>query len=321
LIIVRSPLRITLGGGGTDLPSYYMEHGGHTIAAAIEKYVYVTVNESFRNRITLKYSSIEDVATPEEVKHPIIREALKLLDIPGSVDIDTIADIPYGTGMGSSGSFTTALLYALHLFKRETLTKRELAEEAFHVEHDILKGHCGRQDQYIAAVGGVTEMCFTSSGVDYRALNVSRETLANLEDGLVHFFTGYARSANSILADQDQKSNQKKMIDHLGLMKRISHKIGDSLTEGRLEDFGRLLDRHWRHKSGRTPAITNPDIDSLYELALRNGAMGGKLVGAGGGGFLMFYSENKPLLRKAMNGFREIKVRFDFEGTSIMVHA
>jgi D-glycero-alpha-D-manno-heptose-7-phosphate kinase len=301
------------------LPSYYEQHGGYCLAAAIDRYVYVTINPSFRNRITLKYSSIEDVETPEEVKHPIIREALKLLKIPGSVDIDTIADIPSGTGMGSSGSFTTALLSALHLFKRETRTKMELAEEAFHIEHEILGQHCGKQDQYIAAVGGVTQFSFKGHGVSYHPLDMTTETLANLEDGLLLFFTGYSRSASELLAKQDTE----QMRDSLYRTMLIGTDISNALIRGELDKFASLLNDHWMHKKQRVSGMSNGTIDSLYELGMANGALGGKLVGAGGGGFLLFYTEEKPRLRKAMRaaGLREVRFRFDFGGTSVLVES
>jgi D-glycero-alpha-D-manno-heptose-7-phosphate kinase len=326
VIIVRSPLRITLGGGGTDLPSYYSDHGGFVISAAINKYVYVTVNESFRRKISLKYSKVEDVDTVDQVEHPVIRESLRLMNIPGSVDIDTISDIPQGTGMGSSGSFTTALLQALHTFRRETLTKKELAEEAFHVEHDLLKQHCGKQDQYIAAVGGLTCFVFGTDGsVTYTPLRMGQETLANLEDSLLLFFTGYSRSASGILADQDNKSQQSDttMLENLHYTKRLGLQSLNNLQSGDLRAFAATMHEHWLHKRNRSGGMTNGHIDELYQLALNSGAGGGKLVGAGGGGFLMFYTEDKARLRRAMYeaGLREVRIQFDFGGTSVMVHS
>ena len=324
MIITRSPLRITLGGGGTDLPSYYEKHGGFVLSAAIDKYVYVTVNESFRHRITLKYSKIEDVQTVDEIEHPVIREALKLLNISGSVDIDSVSDIPAGTGLGSSGSFTTALLQALHLFKRETITKRELAEEAFHIEHDILKQHCGRQDQYIAAIGGVTCFGFGEDGVVYFPLPASRETLANLEDGLLLFFTGYSRLATGILSEQDVRLQQDdaKIIENLNEIKILGIASQIALERNDFYSFVRLMQEHWSLKRVRSGGTSNDEIDKLYELGLANGALSGKLVGAGGGGFLLFYTEERSRLRSAMlkAGLREVRIRFDFEGTSIVAH-
>lgn len=301
------------------MPSYYLKHGGLVLAAAIDKYVYVTVNESFRNRISLKYSKVEDVATPDEVEHPIIREALKLLKLD-CVDIDTIADIPAGTGMGSSGSFTTALLHALHLYKRETLTKIELAEEAFHIEHNILKQHCGRQDQYISAIGGITILDFDRHGkITCQPLEMSSETLANLEDGLMLFFTGYCRSACNLLAEQDSKTEQsdKDVVQNLNYTKELGFLSETQLRRGDLRKFAETMNVHWVWKRQRSESMTNPHIDLFYALGMKNGALGGKLVGAGGGGFLMFYSEERARLRRAMRaeGLREVRFKFDFGGT------
>lgn len=305
------------------MPSYYEKYGGFVLSAAINKYVYVTVNESFRNRITLKYSEIEDVKTPDEVKHPIIREALKLLDIPGAVDIDTISDIPAGTGLGSSGSFTTALLLALHTYKREPITKRELAEEAFHIEHNILKQHCGRQDQYIAAVGGVTNFIFDKD-IKHWPLFVSQETLSNLEDGLLLFFTGYSRSAVGILSEQDIRlqQNDAEIVDNLNKIKEIGIESATALENSNFKKFSDLMHGHWVFKKQRSNGTSNSEIDRLYQLGLDNGALSGKLVGAGGGGFLLFFTHDRPRLRNAMlkAGLREVRIRFDFEGTSILCH-
>jgi len=326
LIIVRSPLRITLGGGGTDLPSYYCDHGGFVLSAAINKYVYVTVNESFRPKIGLKYSKLEEVDAVDQVEHPVIREALRFTGVTSYIDIANLADIPHGTGLGSSGSFTTALLQALHIFKRQFITPKELAEEAFHIEHDILGQHCGKQDQYIAAVGGLTCFDFGRDGnVTYAPLKMKQEMLANLEDNLLLFFTGYARSASDILADQDIKSQKHDatMVENLHYTKELGLKSRDALQGGNLPQFAALMHEHWLHKRARSGGMTNDHIDELYQLALDNGALGGKLVGAGGGGFLMFYTEDKARLRRAMYeaGLREVRIQFDFGGTSVMVHS
>lgn len=326
MIITRSPLRITLGGGGTDQPSYYLDHGGFVVSAAINKYVYIAVNESFRPKINLKYSKIESVDTIDQVEHPVIREALRLLNVHGPIDINVVSDIPHGTGLGSSGSFTTGLLQALHAYKREIVSKIELAEEAFHIEHDILKQNCGRLDQYIAALGGVTCLAFSSSGaITHTPLQISKESLANLEDNLLLFFTGYTRSASDILADQVIKSlsNNDAMISNLDAIKYLGTLSAVALERGDLRKFAKLTNDHWIYKKSRSKGMTNDHIDSLLEIGLTNGALSGKLVGAGGGGFLMFYTEDKVRLRRAMcaEGLREVRFQFDFEGTSIMVHA
>ena len=320
MIIVRSPLRISLGGGGTDQQSYYQDYGGFVIAAAIDKYIYVTVNESFRNKISLKYSKVEDVDRVDEIEHPVIRESLKLLGITGSIDIDTISDIPAGTGMGSSGSFTTGLLLALHTYNREVITAQDLAEEAYHIEHECLSQPCGKQDQYAAAVGGLTCFNFEEDAVSYCPLDVSQETLANLEDGLMLFFTGYIRSSFELLSDQNSRSGQEDMLMNMHHVKLLGLDTYDALKSGNFQLFAKLMNNHWVWKKFRSKGMTNERIDQLYLRAMEHGALGGKLVGAGGGGFLMFYTEDKPRLRRAMNGLREVRFKFDHQGTSVMVH-
>ena len=327
MIIARSPLRISLGGGGTDLPSYYREHTGFVIAAAIDKYVYVTVHEMFAEGILLKYSRMEKAASAEQIEHPIIREALKLVQPrTNHLEITSLADIPAGTGMGSSGSFTTALLRALHALNKNFLTPRELAEQACYIEIERLGEPVGKQDQYIAAFGGVTCFTFHPAGdVEVEPLRLSSETLHNLEDNLALFFTGYTRAAADVLRDQQVRSQQKdpRMIENLHLVKQLGYESKQALERGDLRGFAELMHIHWEHKKARSPGMSNTRIDDYYELARRNGALGGKLIGAGGGGFLMFYSEEKTRLRRAMTeaGLREVRFRFDFEGTRLLAPA
>jgi len=327
VIIARSPLRISLGGGGTDLPSYYREHTGFVIAAAIDKYVYVTVHEMFAEGILLKYSRMEKAASAEQIEHPIIREALKLVQPrTNHLEITSLADIPAGTGMGSSGSFTTALLRALHALNKNFLTPRELAEQACYIEIERLGEPVGKQDQYIAAFGGVTCFTFHPAGdVEVEPLRLSSETLHNLEDNLALFFTGYTRAAADVLRDQQVRSQQKdpRMIENLHLVKQLGYESKQALERGDLRGFAELMHIHWEHKKARSPGMSNTRIDDYYELARRNGALGGKLIGAGGGGFLMFYSEEKTRLRRAMTeaGLREVRFRFDFEGTRLLAPA
>ncbi len=324
MIITRSPLRITLGGGGTDLPSYYRQHGGFLIAAAIDKYVYVTVMRPFTPGIFLKYSRLEHVDHAEDVQHPIVREALGLTkNGAAQIEITTLADIPAGTGLGSSGSFTTALLRALSAFHRKPMHPDELAERACDIEINRLKEPIGKQDQYIAAYGGVTSFAFhPDEGVDVRPVGVSREALFNLEDHLLLFFTGYSRSASAILADQQVKTAaaDRDMVANLHYVKELGHRSLEALESGHLSRFGELMHEHWEHKKTRSGGMSNPQIDEWYELALKNGATGGKLVGAGGGGFLMFYAEDAARLRAAMGnaGLDEVRFRFDFEGTKVL---
>ncbi len=327
MIIARSPLRISLGGGGTDLPSYYREHTGFVIAAAIDKYVYVTIHEMFSEGILLKYSRMERVAQPSEIQHPIIREALELVrPRTNHLEITSLADIPAGTGMGSSGSFTTALLRALHALNHNFLTPRELAEQACEIEIERLGEPIGKQDQYIAAFGGVTCFTFLPHGeVQVEPLRLNAETLHNLEDNLMLFFTGFTRPASEILRDQDQRSRQgeREMIENLHFVKQLGYESRKVLEHGDLRAFAEILHVHWEHKKARSPGMSNSQIDECYQLARRHGALGGKLIGAGGGGFLMFYTEDKTRLRRAMTeaGLREVRFRFDFEGTRLLAPA
>ena len=325
MIIARSPLRITLGGGGTDLPSYYREHGGFLIAAAIDKYVYVTVMRPFVPGIFLKYSKMEHVEHVDDVLHPIIREAIRILDFKTpQLEITTLADIPSGTGLGSSGSFTTALLKALYAHRRRLLHPSELAATACDIEINRLKEPIGKQDQYIAAYGGIT--CFRFNGndeVEAFPLNIPMDTLFDLEDNLLLFFTGFARSAGSILKDQDDKSRKADadMLNNLHYVKELGLRSQKVLEDGRAGEFGEIMHDHWEHKKRRSTGMSNPQVDEWYELGRANGAIGGKLVGAGGGGFLMFYAEDRNKLRHAMAraGLEEVRFRFDFEGTKILL--
>jgi len=325
VIIARSPLRISLGGGGTDLPSYYREHGGFLIAAAIDRYVYITLHDTFVEDFIVKYSQMERVRSVDEIVHPIIREAMRLTNTSGNyLEMTSMSDIPAGTGLGSSGSFTSALLHALHTHDRRLVLKDELAEAACHIEIDILGEPIGKQDQYIATFGGVTSFTFSADDtVAVAPVRASNETLANLEDNLVLFFTGYTRSASAILKDQDTrtKSNDPKMIDNLHRVKEIGLASLDALQSGDLHAFARLLHTHWELKRGRSAGMGNGDIDRWYATARDNGALGGKVIGAGGGGFLMFYTEDKTRLRHAMReaGLTEVRFKFDFVGTTTIV--
>ncbi len=324
MIIVRSPLRISLGGGGTDLPSYYRDHGGFLIAAAIDKYVYITLHETFVEELIIKYSKLERVNSVQDVEHPIIREALKQAGIGGShLEITSMADIPSGTGLGSSGSFTTALLKGLHTLKKNLIHPRDLAEEACHIELNLLKEPIGKQDQYIAAYGGITCFRFNENDqVEAWPLKVDQETLFNLEDNLLLFFTGYSRSASSILKEQDSKSKDKdqSMIDNLHFVKELGVKSKAALEQGDLEEFANLMNVHWEHKKHRSNNMSNTNIDKWYEIARANGALGGKMIGAGGGGFLMFYTNDRAKLRHALRqeGLQEVRFRFDFVGTQVI---
>ena len=324
MIIARSPLRITLGGGGTDLPSYYEEREGFLISAAIDKYVYITLHETFEKGFFLKYSKFEKCNEIDEIQHPIIREALKLLDWKKPcLELCSMADIPAGTGLGSSSSFTTALLRALHTMQGNIVSTRTLAEEACEIEMNRLNEPIGKQDQYIAAYGGITCMNFHKDGyVWVDPLRISDETLYNLEDNLILFFTGFSRSAGNILKEQNDKSKEhnEDMLKNLDFVKDLGYRSKHALEAGNLDEFADIMNVHWEYKKKRSGGMSNPQIDEWYDLALKNGAQGGKMIGAGGGGFLMFYVKDKAKLRDAMRGtgMSEVRFRFEKEGSRII---
>jgi D-glycero-alpha-D-manno-heptose-7-phosphate kinase len=325
MIIARSPLRVTLGGGGTDLPSYYRGHEGFLISAAIDKYVYVTMMRPFTPGIYLKYSQLEHVEHVDNVQHPIIREAIQMMNFKTpQIEITTLADIPAGTGLGSSGSFTTALLKALCAHRKRLLHPEELAKLACHIEIDRLGEPIGKQDQYIAAYGGIT--CFTfhkDDSVHAKPLGLNVDTLFDLEDNLLLFFTGFSRNAGSILKDQNTRTQQNDddMLKNLHYVKELGLRSKNALEEGNANLFGELMNEHWEHKKRRSGGMSSPHIDEWYDLGKKNGAVGGKLVGAGGGGFLMFYASDRNKLRHTMAkaGLEEVRFRFDFEGTKLIL--
>ncbi len=325
MIITRSPLRISLGGGGTDLPSYYTHYGGFVIGAAIDKYVYITLHHAFDQALIIKYSRMERVKSVNEVQHPIIREALKMALDDGAphLEITSMADIPAGTGLGSSASFTTALLKALHALKKSLIHPQALAEQACHIEIDILGKPIGKQDQYLAAYGGLTCLEFLPDGqIHASPLKLDTDTLYTLEDNLLLFFTGYSRSSTSVLQEQDDrtKANDAVMVNELHAVKELGRQTKEALESGDLARFAELMNVHWERKRQRSDRMSNERIDEWYELARQNGALGGKLIGAGGGGFLMFYTEDKKRLRRAMReaALYEVRFRFDFEGTKLI---
>jgi D-glycero-alpha-D-manno-heptose-7-phosphate kinase len=324
MIITRSPLRVSLGGGGTDLPSYYRDFGGFLLAAAIDKYVYITHHRTFQEEIIVKYSKLERAQTVDQIEHPIVREALKLVGVTEPhLELTSMADIPGGTGLGSSGSFTTALLKALHAYKKNLVSPAELAEQACDIEINRLGEPIGKQDQYIAAIGGITAFTYRQDGgVEFRPVRLSEETLFNLEDNLLLFFTGYSRSASVILKDQNDRSKQNDpvMLENLHFTKELGCQSLVALETGNLPEFARLMDVHWQRKKSRSTGMSNQRINEWYDFAMARGALGGKLIGAGGGGFLMFYAAEKTKLRHAMRekGLQEVRFRFDFEGTKVV---
>ncbi|HSR25749.1 MAG TPA: galactokinase [Candidatus Eisenbacteria bacterium] len=324
MLITRTPLRISLGGGGTDLPSYYRRFGGLVISAAINKYVYIGINRTFTDDYFLKYSELERVRSVSEIRHPIMREALTAHSVGPAVEIVSLADIPGGTGLGSSGTFTVGLLRALYAFQRRHVVASALAEEACSIEIDRLGRAVGKQDQYIAAFGGLTccEFCPDDS-VRVMALRVSNETLHDLEERLLLFFTGYSRSADAILEDQRARSEQgdESMLENLHTIAAIGARVRSALEDGDTLRFAALMHEHWQRKRTRSLSMSSSHIDRWYDAGMANGALGGKLVGAGAGGFLMFYASDPAALRRAMvrEGLTELRFTFDLDGSSVVV--
>jgi D-glycero-alpha-D-manno-heptose-7-phosphate kinase len=316
VILTRAPLRISLGGGGTDLPSYYRQFGGFLIGGAIDKYVYMMTHTVFQKRYRLKYSDFEEVDDPRDIRHPILRETLMRHWRGAPLEISVIADVPAGTGLGSSGAFTVCLLKALVLGRRESTTPETLAAAACAIEIDILKEPVGKQDQYVAAHGGICAYTFHEDDtVTVEPLALAPETLGRLRDNLLFFYTGETRSASRQLADQVDRTERgdETMLANLHRTKEIGLRSRDLLVAGDLDGYAALLHEHWETKRLRSPDMASERIDDLYTLARRSGALGGKLVGAGGGGFLLVYSPRPGDTRQAMEAAGAPELRFDFE--------
>ncbi|MEI9889072.1 MAG: hypothetical protein WDN08_21725 [Rhizomicrobium sp.] len=326
MIIARAPFRIPLGGGGTDLPSYYSQRGGALISAALNRYVYITVNKRFEPSIRISYSKTEIVEDIDAIEHPIVREALRLLDLRDHLEITSVADIPANTGMGSSSTFTVALLLALHSYKREHPSPQALAEEAYHIEREILGEPVGKQDQYAAAFGGIITMDIAPNGkVDVGSIALDDHTLDDFESNLLLFYTGIQRSASGVLKMQDKAAaeSESDTLARLDRIKEIGADVRKAIQERNLRRFGELMDVHWQTKKGLSAKISTSNVDKWYELARTNNALGGKLMGAGGGGFLLFYCDtNKRGLRDAMasQGLREVKFHIDWDGAKVVAN-
>ena len=327
MILSRAPMRITLGGGGTDLESYYSKHGGFLIAGAINRYCTILANKRFYDSIRLSYSQMEVKDNVAEIEHRIFRAALEFMDINKGIELHSTADAPAGSGLGASSSFTVALLNVLHVYKRDFVNQTQLAEEACHIEIDVLGEPIGKQDQYLAAYGGLTCLTFEKNGdILVEPLRISNEALDQLESNTLYFFTGKERSASEILTEQDTKSKQDDpaMIQNLHQIKEIGLETRKHLENSRVNMLGELLHVHWEAKKKRSGNMSDPFIDEGYEVARKSGALGGKLIGAGGGGFFMFYCENshKPRVVESMQkmGFRWERFHFDFDGAKILVN-
>ena len=327
MIITRTPFRMTLGGGGTDLPSYYEKYGGFIFSFALNKYMFITVKRPFAdNLIRVKYNISETVKKLSELKHDIARECLSKLNITKSIDVVSLADIPAGSGLGSSSSYTVGLLNALHTMKRDYISLHDLAEEACDIEMYRLKKPMGKQDQYLATFGGFSVLEIDKTGdVTVRRAKVSDTTIEGLNRNLLSFYTGVQRKNVRILARQNQSTekNEKQVMQSLHYIKESGYKILDLIESGNITELGHMFDEHWKFKKRLAKGITNSQFDEIYEIAKRNGALGGKITGAGGGGFFLFYcEENQSKLREAMQnaGLKELRFDFDYEGTKVLVN-
>jgi len=328
MIITKTPFRITLGGGGTDLPAYYQKYGGFLVSAAVNGYMYILVNRRFENNYQIKYSKTETVESLDDLKHPIVREALKLLDIGPGIEVMSMADLPAESGLGSSGSFAVGLLNALHAYKGEWRSPQQLAEEAFHIEAEILNEPVGKQDQYIAAFGGVITMDIDTDGtVNVKKHSFSHDVMDKLESNCIYFHTGIRRKSSQVLTHQSAAvaKNDEAVLDSMHRIKEIGIQCAAHLEQGDVDWFGQSLDMHWQIKKRISINMSDPQIDHWYNLARENGALGGKIIGAGGGGFFLMYcpdSRDRSRLRKVMaeEGLNEVRFRIDLEGTKSLAN-
>ena len=324
MIITRTPFRISFAGGGSDLADYYEKYGGSVVSVSINKYMYLTIHPYFdQDRYFLKYSKTESVDTVDEIQHPILRTIFKRYGIKG-VDFNSSADIPAGTGLASSSAFTVGLINLCNAYTDKYMNKQDIAELACHTEIVDLKEPIGKQDQYACACGGLNFIEFYKDGVvDVEKLYLMSNAYHSLEKNLLMFYTGQTRSAGSILAEQKKNtSNDEAKVNMLHKMVALSKDLKDELLKGNIDAMGEILHTGWMYKRELANGITNPDIDHYYNLAIENGASGGKLLGAGGGGFLLFYvkEDKKDQLRKALSDLKEIDFNFDNKGTSIIYY-
>lgn len=327
MIITRTPFRISLGGGGTDLPAYYSKHGGFVFAAGINKYMFINLNRPVADDLVrVKYSSSETVENREGLRHEIAREAMRFTGIENALEIVSMADVPAGTGLGSSSCYAVGLLNALHTMKREHVSINDLAEEACGLEIERLKKPIGKQDQYMAAYGGLTVLDIGRDGrVEVQRPDIKYSTIDDLNRNLLMYYTNISRSADEILSAQSlgAAEDKKNVVDSLHYIKDIGRRVLEAITSGNITDVGLCFDEHWRHKKRMCERISNSDFDAIYEEAKRAGAIGGKITGAGGGGFFLFYVEERHAgFRQKMDGLglREMRYRFDFEGSKVLIN-
>jgi D-glycero-alpha-D-manno-heptose-7-phosphate kinase len=327
MIITRTPFRVTLGGGGTDLPSYYTKYGGFIYAAALNKYMFINLNRPIvDDLVRVKYTKSETVKHRSELQHEIVKAAMEMTGIENALEIVSMADVPAGTGLGSSSCYAVGVLNALHTMKREYVPLQDLAEQACRLEMEFLEKPIGKQDQYMAAFGGLTVLEIGKDGkVDVRSANVSNTTIDDLNRNMLMFYTNTSRSASQILSEQSKGANEERenVVSSMHYIKEIGYKILEAMESGNLTDVGLLFDEHWQYKKRISAKMSNPRFDEIYEIAKENGALGGKISGAGGGGFFVFYIEQEHTkFREVMKKLRlrEMRYRFDFEGTKVLVN-
>jgi len=319
MIVVQTPLRVSFLGGGTDFDDFYLNYGGAVLSTAIDKYVFVIVKERFDDMICVNYSKRERVKKVIALRHELVREAMKLVGIDKGIEITTLADIPAeGTGLGSSSSITVGLLQALYAYRGEITPAKTLAEEACHIEIDILRKPIGRQDQYIASYGNMRFITFDKSGVKVKKIELSPEDKKRLNDNLLLFYTGVTRKSSEILSEQ--KANISSSVEVLRGMQKLAFKARDAILEGELDGFGEILHKGWQLKKQLASKVSNPAIDDIYETARSAGAIGGKVSGAGGGGFILLYcrKDKQDDVTKALRGLRQLPFRFEQDGSKVI---
>ena len=325
MIISQTPLRISFAGGGSDFPPFYRKFGGAVVSTTIDKYVYIAVNRKFDDAIRVSYSRTEEVAGVDQVEHKLVRESLRLLRITGGVEITSIADIPSrGTGLGSSSAFTVGLLHALHGYRQEYITRESLAEESARTEIERCGEQIGKQDQYAAAFGGLNFIRFDPDDtVTVCPIICPRSVLQRLEESLLVFYTGITRAAGSIAVMQSEALAtdlaKQKLVQR---MVCLANHARDDLQHDRLDGFGEILHENWMLKKELTPAVSTPQVDQWYDLARRAGATGGKLLGAGAGGFLLIYGppDRHLAIEAALNGLRRIPTALEPRGSRIILY-
>ena len=323
MIISRAPVRLPLGGGGTDLPSYYEKNGGFLISATIDKYVNILINRRFQNEIRISYSKTEITDDVNKIRHNLFRECMKYTDVTKNVEIVSVSDVPSNSGLGTSSAFTVSLLNALFTYRKQQTSKRSLANDACNIEIGILKDPIGKQDQYSSAYGGFNAYMFSKKRVTVNPLKISQKNLLKLQKNLMLFYFDKSRKAGDILSEQNKlcNENDKSTIERLNLIKNIGFLSKDRLESGDLSGFGELMDYHWNIKKSISKNISSSAIDEIYSFAKKSGALGGKIIGAGGGGFFMFYTDTPEKLKSAIKkkfDLKQLNFKFEFKGAEII---